>query len=53
MPGQAGECLVLVAPSGFHATYVRTHYAERLRRALSRAERLRDLRIIAAIDGPS
>ena len=49
--GRAGECLVLVAPSGFHATYVRTHYAERLRRALALANGPRDLRIIAAIDG--
>jgi hypothetical protein len=34
---RVGDCLVLEAPSAFHATYVRAHYAERLTWALQRA----------------
>ena len=45
--GREGEGLVLVAPSAFHATYVRTHYAERLVRALHRTSRGGDIRIVA------
>lgn len=35
--GGAGEGLTLVAPTAFHASYVRTHYSDRLVRALVRA----------------
>lgn len=46
---RAGGCLVLVAPSAFHATYVRTHYGERLRAALRRSDGPAELRIVADI----
>ena len=49
-PGRAGDSLVLVAPSPFHATYLRTHYADRLARALGRAGGPPGLRIVAAMD---
>jgi hypothetical protein len=48
--GRAGDCLVLVAPSAFHATYLRTHYAERLARALGRAGGAAGIRIVGAVD---
>lgn len=43
---RAGERLVLVAPSAFHATYLRTHYAERLARALNRVGGPPGIRIV-------
>ncbi len=43
--GGAGGCLTLTAPSAFHASYVRTHYADRLRRAMHRAAAGTDLRV--------
>lgn len=46
-PGRAGEALLLVAPSPFHASYVRTHYADRLLRALARVGGPTDLRVVA------
>lgn len=36
--GGAGEGLTLIAPSDFHASYIRTHFAERLIRAARAAE---------------
>lgn len=48
--GRAGGALVLVAPSGFHASYVRTHYADRLQAALRRSGGTQDLRIVAEIE---
>lgn len=45
--GGAGGCLTLTAPSAFHASYVRTHYADRLRRAMLRAAAGTDLRVEA------
>ncbi len=50
-PGRAGECLILVAPSAFHATYVRTHYSERLLRAQHLANGPRDFRVVVSIEG--
>lgn len=47
--GRAGEGLVLVAPSAFHATYLRTHYAERLARALERAGGTAGVRVVEAV----
>lgn len=44
--GRAGEALVLVAPSAFHASYVRTHYAERLAAAARRACGAETVRIV-------
>jgi hypothetical protein len=52
-PGRAGESLVLVAPSTFHASYLRTHYAERLVRALRQAGGPAGLRIVAALGEPA
>lgn len=49
-PGRAGDCLVLVAPSAFHATYLRTHYAERLARALGRAGGATSVRVVGAVE---
>ncbi len=43
--GGAGGCLTLTAPSAFHASYVRTHYVDRLRRAMRQAEAGTDLRV--------
>lgn len=51
-PGRAGDGLVLVAPSAFHATYLRTHYAERLVRAFGRAGGVGGLSIVAAVEEP-
>ena len=45
--GGAGECLTLLAPSAFHASYVRTHYADRLLHALRRAGGATELRVVA------
>ena len=43
-----GLCLVLVAPSRFHAAYLRTHLIDRLRIAVRRADpRVTRLRIEA------
>ncbi|MFQ8432747.1 DnaA N-terminal domain-containing protein [Amaricoccus sp. W119] len=42
-----GEAPLLVAPNAFHASHIRTHYADRLRRALRRAGRSEDFRIIS------
>ena len=47
--GRAGGSLVLVAPSGFHASYVRTHYADRLLSALRRSGGPPELRVVAEI----
>lgn len=44
----AGEGVTLVAPSSFHASYVRTHHADRLRRAFLRCGSAGDVRIVAA-----
>jgi hypothetical protein len=49
--GRSGDCLVLVAPSAFHASYIRTHYADRLHRALQRTGAAAGLRIVAGIEG--
>lgn len=46
--GGAGGCLTLFAPSAFHATYVRTHYTDRLTRALRRSGGAGELRVVAA-----
>lgn len=48
--GGAGEALVLVAPSAFHASYVRTHYAERLAAVARRACGIETLRIVTAAE---
>jgi hypothetical protein len=45
--GRAGDCLVLLAPNNFHASYVRTHHADRLFRALRRVNGPADLRIVS------
>lgn len=48
----SGRGLTLVAPSAFHASYVRTHYGDRLLRALRGAGgAAADFRVIAAVDG--
>lgn len=44
--GRVGEALVLVAPSAFHASYVRTHYAERLAATARRACGAESVRIV-------
>lgn len=49
--GQSGDCLVLVAPSAFHASYIRTHYADRLQRTLLRTGAAASLRIVVSIEG--
>lgn len=49
-PGRAGEGLVLAAPSAFHATYLRTHYAERLLRAFGRAGGTGGIRIVGSVE---
>ena len=47
--GGEGEGLTLLAPTAFHASYVRTHYADRLVRALARAGSApAELRILAS-----
>jgi hypothetical protein len=43
----AGEGLTLLAPSAFHASYVRTHYSDRLVRALRRSGGTGEFRIVA------
>ncbi len=48
--GRAGEALVLVAPSAFHASYVRTHYAERLAAAARRICGAGDIRSVTMAD---
>ena len=48
--GEAGGALILRAPSSFHASYIRTHFADRLLRALDRIEGPGGLRIVAAED---
>lgn len=46
--GAEGGCLVLIAPSRFHAAYLRTHLLDRLRSAVRRADpRVTELRIEA------
>lgn len=46
--GTEGGCLVLVAPSRFHAAYLRTHLLERLRTAVRRADgRIAQVRVEA------
>ncbi|MXU66648.1 helix-turn-helix domain-containing protein [Oceanomicrobium pacificus] len=47
--GQGGPICQLIAPSRFHATYVQTHFADRILRHLSRHDpSIRDVRILAA-----
>lgn len=47
--GVHGDCLTLIAPSKFHATYLRTHFMARLRIAVQRADgRIGQLRIESA-----
>jgi hypothetical protein len=36
--GVEGDCLTLIAPSRFHATYLRTHFMARLTIAVQRAD---------------
>lgn len=43
----AGGTLLLVAPTAFHASHIRTHYADRLRRAFRLAGGPEDFRLIA------
>ena len=47
--GAAEGCLRLVAPSAFHANYIRTHFADRLIRATGAAAGVR--RVILVADG--
>lgn len=49
-PGQGRGPLVLVAPSAFHASYVRTHYAERLAAAARRTCGAGEIRIVTGTD---
>lgn len=44
--GRGGDRLTLLAPSAFHATYVRTHYSERLARAVASIPGLREVRVM-------
>lgn len=46
--GISGDCLVLAAPTRFHASYVQTHLIERLRIAVLRSDAaIRQVRSIA------
>lgn len=46
--GISGDCLVLAAPTRFHASYVQTHLIERLRIAVLRSDAaIRQVRLIA------
>lgn len=51
-PGRAGETLILVSPNAFHASYLRTHYAERLASAARRTCGITDIRIMTATASP-
>lgn len=47
--GVAGDCLMLIAPTRFHANYVQTHLIERLRIAVSRSDAaIRQVRLTVA-----
>ena len=45
--GISEGCLVLLAPTAFHASYIKTHYAERLLRAARRTGGPSDIRLLA------
>lgn len=48
--GSVRDTLILAAPSAFHATYIRTHFADRLLRAVREAAGLGGFRIEAEAD---